>query len=211
MRIAVGSVEHESSSFSPIETSLERFELEGRYFEGETLAARSGEANTVVDGFIKGVRLHGAELVPLISTYPHSSRQPTLDIHETLKNRLLDRLRDALPVDGALLGLHGGYSVQSLDDGDGDILQAVRGLVGPDCLIMAVHDPHCNIGPLMVENADALIIEDTYPHVDMAERALEATDMMVRTIRGEIGNRGFRMRRATSMFDLTMARTSQGM
>lgn len=124
--------------------------------------------------------------MPLIVTYPHCSRQPALDIHEILKNRLLDRLRDALPVDGVLLDLHGGYSVQGLDDGDGDILQAVRRLVGPDCLIMAVHDPHCNIGPLMVENPDALIIEDTFPHVDMAVRALEAADMMVRTIRGEI-------------------------
>ena len=72
----------QSSSFSPIETSLEVFESEGRYFEGETLAALSGEANTVVDGFIKGVRLHGAELVPLISTYPHTRRQP----HSTAVN-----------------------------------------------------------------------------------------------------------------------------
>lgn len=54
MRIAVGSIQHESSSFSPIETSLEVFESAGRYFEGEALAALSGEANTVVDGFIKG-------------------------------------------------------------------------------------------------------------------------------------------------------------
>ena len=38
----------------------------------------------------------------------------------------------------------------------------------------------------MVDNATALIVEDTYPHVDMAERGVEAAHMMVRTVRGEI-------------------------
>ena len=37
----------------------------------------------------------------------------------------------ALPVDGVLLSLHGGYSVEGIDDGDGDILKACRKLVGP--------------------------------------------------------------------------------
>lgn len=98
----------------------------------------------------------------------------------------MDRLGAAHPVDGVLLSLHGAYSVQGLDDGDGDVLKAVRGSVGLDCPVISVHDLHSNIGPDMVQNATALIVEDTYPHVDMAERGMEAADMMVRAVRGEV-------------------------
>jgi microcystin degradation protein MlrC len=186
MRIAIGGIQHESSDFSPVETPLSEFLADGRWFDAEMLRRRPGDTNTVIDGFIKGVRKHGVEMVPLFWTHAPSARQPTFETHQSLKARLLEPLRAALPVDGVLLSLHGGYSVQGLDDGDGDILKAVRQLVGPDCPIMAVHDPHCNVGPDMIENANALIIMDTYPHVDMAERAVEATALMVRTIRGEI-------------------------
>src|SRR5262249_19219726 len=67
-----------------------------------------------------------------------------------------------------------------------DILGAVRELVGPSCPILAVHDLHSNLSPAMAQAADALIVERTYPHVDMAERALDAARLMARTLRGEI-------------------------
>ena len=185
MRIAVGGIEHESTSFLSGATPLEAFFSYARGATIKELGARSGEANTIVDGLIKGVRENNAELVPLIWCFAGSGSQPTLQTHETLKGKLLDLLSSALPVDGVLLSLHGSYSAQGLDDADGDILKDVRALVGPDCPIMAVHDLHSNIGQTMVDNANALFIEKTYPHTDMAERALEATQIMIRTIRGE--------------------------
>ena len=186
MRIAVGGIEHESTSFLSGATPLEAFFSYARGATIKELGARSGEANTIIDGLIKGVRENNAELVPLIWCFAGSGSQPTLQTHETLKGKLLDVLSSVLPVDGVLLSLHGSYSAQGLDDADGDILKDVRALVGPDCPIMAVHDLHSNIGQTMVDNANALFIEKTYPHTDMAERALEATQIMIRTIRGEI-------------------------
>ncbi len=186
MRIAVGGIEHESSSFTPVKTPLSLFLLEHHYWEGKSLAQRPGDTNTIVDGFLHGLRRHGAEVIPLIWAKAPSGGQPTSETHEELKKRLMDRLGAAHPVDGVLLSLHGAYSVQGLDDGDGDVLKAVRGSVGPDCPVISVHDLHSNIGPDMVQNATALIVEDTYPHVDMAERGMEAADMMVRAVRGEV-------------------------
>ena len=186
MRIAFGGIEHESSNYSPTETSLDAFFSDMRCAETEELAKRPGTTNTIVDGFIKGLREHGAQMVPLVWCHAPSGRQPTLPTHQAVKEHLLKPLREAVPVDGVLLSLHGGYSVQGLDDGDGDILRDVRALVGPDCPVISVHDPHCNVGPDMADNATAMITLDTYPHVDMVERAVEATEMMVRTIAGEI-------------------------
>jgi len=186
MKIAVGGIEHESSSFTPVETPLSLFLRDHHYFEGPSLLNRAGDTNTVVDGFLSGVRQQGKTVVPLIWAKAPSGGQPTLETHNHLKNLLLERLTDQLPVDGVLLSLHGSYSVQGIMDADGDITKAVRGVVGPDCPIITVHDMHCNIGPDMVDSATALIVMETYPHTDMAERALEAANMIVRTIRGEI-------------------------
>ena len=110
----------------------------------------------------------------------------TRESYANLKEQLLEPLRNALPVDGVLLDLHGAFAAQSLDDGDGDILQSVRGLIGAHCPLLAVHDLHCNVSRRMVEAADALIVQRTYPHTDMAERGLEAAALMARVLSDEI-------------------------
>ena len=186
MRIAIGGIEHESSNYSPVQTPLEAFYGHSRSSGTGELLQRSGEVNTIIDGFIKELRRQEVEMVPLVWRHAPSGAQPTRETHQAMKETLLAPLRQALPVDGVLLSLHGAYSAQGIDDADGDILQSVRQLVGPGCPVIAVHDLHCNIGKTMVDNATALIVEDTYPHVDMAERGMEAARMMVRTVRGEI-------------------------
>ena len=186
MRIAIGGIEHESSNYSPVQTPLEEFYGHSRSSGTGELLQRSGEVNTIIDGFIRELRRQEVEMVPLVWRHAPSGNQPTRETHQAMKETLLAPLRQALPVDGVLLSLHGAYSAQGIDDADGDILQSVRQLVGPGCPVIAVHDLHCNIGKTMVDNATALIVEDTYPHVDMAERGMEAARMMVRTVRGEI-------------------------
>ena len=57
-----GGVEHETSSFISEPTTLEDFA--GRTVRGKDLA-RLGDANTIVDGFVKGVRECELHLVPL--------------------------------------------------------------------------------------------------------------------------------------------------
>lgn len=158
----------------------------GNFMTASMITDLTGDNNTVIDGYVKGCRARGATIVPLHHCHGASSKQPTRETHERLKETILAPLRAALPVDGVLIDLHGGYSVIGLDDGDGDIMKDLRALVGPNVPIMTVHDPHCNLGRDMIDNATAVIIMDTYPHIDMAERALEATDLMVRTIKGEI-------------------------
>ena len=57
---------------------------------------------------------------------------------------MLAQLGAAGPVDGVLLDLHGAMVVEGIDDGDGDLLEAVRGAVGPDCPVVATFDLHGN-------------------------------------------------------------------
>ena len=181
-RVAVGGIEHETTTFIRERTPLEEFAR--RTVCGDELSSL-GEANTVIDGFVKGLRQTGLEMVPLSWVKATSGGPPTLETFEVLADNLLTQLRRAGPVDGVLLSLHGSYAALGIDDGDGEILRRVRDAVGPQCPLMAVHDMHSNISRQMVEAADVLLIERTYPHVDMAERAIQAANLMARTLAGE--------------------------
>ncbi len=152
---------------------------------GEALL-RLGAANTIMDGFVKGVRRLGGEVVPLVWVKGISGGPASRATFDAITSELLDRLRQAMPVDGVLLSLHGSFAAAGIDDADGAVLAAVRELVGPDCPVMAVHDLHCNLTREMARSADVLVVERTYPHTDMAERAFHAADLMARTIVGEI-------------------------
>jgi microcystin degradation protein MlrC len=89
-------------------------------------------------------------------------------------------------VDGVLLDLHGAMVVEGIDDGDGDLIAAVRKAVGPTCPVIATFDLHGNHTQQRLDAATAVIGFDTYPHIDMAERGREAADLIVRAIRGEV-------------------------
>ncbi len=188
MRIAVGGIEHETCGFAAPSLTTEATTLMSvartlKY--GEELRSLSN-ANTIVDGLVHGVRESGHELVPLLWIDANTSPPVTRESLECAIEELLDRLRKALPVDGVLLSLHGAFAAEGVDDADGEVLSRVRELVGPKVPVMAVHDLHCNISPVMERAANVMVVERTYPHVDMAERAVHAARIMARTITGEV-------------------------
>ncbi|MSR60765.1 MAG: M81 family peptidase [Planctomycetaceae bacterium] len=188
MRIAVGGIEHETCGFaapSPTADATTLMSVARTVKSGEELRSL-GDANTIVDGLVRGVRETGHELVPLLWIDAITSPPVTRESLEIAIEDLLDRLRKALPVDGVLLSLHGAFAAEGVDDADGEVLSRVRQLVGPRVPVMAVHDLHCNISPVMEHSANVMVVERTYPHVDMAERAVHAAHIMARTVAGEV-------------------------
>ena len=85
-----------------------------------------------------------------------------------------------------LLDLHGAMVPEGLDDGEGDLIAAVRKAVGPRVPIAVTLDFHTNLSEAMVRGADLLHGYKTYPHVDMAERGVEATERLLDVIAGRI-------------------------
>lgn len=183
-RIAVGGIEHETAGMLPGETSIDVFRE--RHVTPEEMLLRSGEANTVVDGYLAGARRQGWEVVPLGWVKGTSGPPASQQTFVTLLSELLVELRAAAPVDGVLLSLHGSFAVEGVDDADGAVLAAVRDVIGPGCPLLAVHDMHCNLTGAMVEPADFLVVMRTYPHVDMHERALHAVDRLSDILVGKL-------------------------
>ena len=141
---------------------------------------------TIHGGYIAGAETESFELVPLLCTRAQPAGVVKQSCFHELLNRLLDRLREALPVDGVLLDLHGAMVSEQYDDAEGAIIAATRELVGDEIPIVVTLDLHSNITERMARLSNVIIGYDTYPHVDMHERGVEAARLLARIIGGEV-------------------------
>ncbi|HYF58884.1 MAG TPA: M81 family metallopeptidase [Burkholderiaceae bacterium] len=180
-------MQHETNTFAPSRADYAAFESGGGWpsiQRGEPLFEAVAGANIPVQGAIEALRAAGHALVPTTWAAASPSAHVTRDAFERIVGDLVARLRAAGPVDGVYLDLHGAMVCEHVDDGEGEILQRVREVVGPQVPVVASLDLHANVTRRMVAMADALTIYRTYPHVDMAEtgaRAAALLDAMIRT------------------------------
>ena len=190
MRIATGGILHETSTLVDNNTSLDDFINGFGLYRGPEIIERFRDSNMCPAGFIDGAEKHGYDLIPLLWAFAYPAGPVTRDAYQTLKTELIIRLQKETdsggPMDGVLLDLHGSMVVEDIDDGEGDLIAAVREVVGPDCPIIVTTDLHSNHSHFRVEQSDAIIGYDTFPHVDQRERGNEAADLIVRAAKGEI-------------------------
>ena len=187
MRIATGGIIHETSTLVDTRTTIKDFEFDRGIIRGDAILDHFRGTNVCTGGFITGADTFGFELIGLLRASAFPGGLILRADYDALKSELLERLQAAdaeNPVDGVLLDLHGAMVVEGIEDGDGDMVAAVRDLIGPDRPIVVTQDLHGNHTQLRVEAANAIVGFDTFPHVDMAERGEEAANIIDRTVRG---------------------------
>ena len=184
MRIAFGCIGHETNTFSPVPTSINSFK-KGSYYMGEEIIPAFNHTSTITGGFIENAKKLEIELVPLLWTFATPSGIVDQNAYQMLKDEFLNLLCDAKRIDGVLLDLHGAMVTEQIEDAEGDLIQAVREVVGTLPIVTTL-DLHANITPGMAEYADVIIGFDTYPHVDCYDRGLEAAEVMSAIVRGRI-------------------------
>lgn len=180
-RIALGSLFTECNHLGGRPIDIARFE-QCELKRGDGVLNASG----AVVGMTEVLRAGGAEIVPLLVATAHPGGPLTSGCHAQLKGEMLERLREALPVDGVLLSLHGSAAAEDCGDVEGDLLQAVRSVVGEGVPIVATLDPHAHVTTQMVHNADALLAFETYPHVDARETGVRGARLLLETLDGAI-------------------------
>src|SRR5215470_3858721 len=176
---------HETNTFSNVPTDRAQFEARDLRYGGEIVETYRG-TGTCLGGMIAAAERVGATLVPSVAAAASPAGRVTRDIYEHVKQRMLADLAAAGRVDGVLLDLHGAMVPEGVDDGEGDVIEAVRKVVGPSVPIAVTLDFHGNLGRDMVTQADLLHGYKTYPHVDMAQRGEEAVVRLAQVIGGRI-------------------------
>jgi len=180
--IAVGSIFIECNDFGGTLANLDTFRRSELLFGDEVRDVTEG----VIGGMFDVLQNAGRGVAPLLVASACPSGPVTADCYTELKTQLLARLTESLPIDGVLLGLHGAAAAENAGDLEGDLLSAVRKIVGPNTAVVATLDLHAHITETMVTEADALVAWETYPHRDAFETGQRGALALVDILRGTL-------------------------
>ncbi|MEF3301576.1 M81 family metallopeptidase [Paenibacillus sp. GYB003] len=181
--IGVIGVVHETNTFAPGTTGLDAFR--SSWVVGkEAFVDRYAGTKTSMGGVIDAAAELGLELRPGFYTQATPSGMVEDEAFERIADGLADSI--AADIDGLVVILHGAMVAQSYPDAEGEILRRVRAKVGDGFPVAVTLDLHANISPEMVERSDLIVAYDTYPHIDIYERAVEATHLLHDYLHGRI-------------------------
>jgi len=162
------------------------FRNTGYLFEGEDLFQLKG-VGTEVSGVLAVLANSGdVDVIPLLAARANSSGPLSEGCYSYLRENLLRRLRQALPVDGVFLSFHGSMAAVNEDDPEGDLAAAVRTIVGPAVPIVLTHDLHANVTRKRVEAVNAILGYEHYPHDDVLQTGERGATLLLKAIRREV-------------------------
>jgi microcystin degradation protein MlrC len=173
----VGGIAIESSTFSPWPSRLADFTI------------RRGEEMMERYPFMPGWDFRGRGDVTWLPAM-HAKAIPggpvEASAYAKMKAELLERIQATLPLDGFYMDIHGAMNVLGIDDAEADLAEAIRGVVGQECLIVAGMDLHGNISPRLVTAVDIFTAFRLAPHDDALETRERACALLLRCLDEEI-------------------------
>lgn len=174
-RIAICGIHIESSTFTPQLTSAGEFDV----LRGEDLLARypwithgpvpRQERTTAPAGDFIRDWSEAVEWVPVLHcrALPGGPVEP--EAYQGWKKEMLAGLADAGRLDGIFFDIHGAMSVPGMSDVEGDLITAIRAVVGTNVMVSASMDLHGNVSPALFEGCDLLTCYRMAPHEDAWE------------------------------------------
>ncbi|TAX74080.1 M81 family peptidase [Rhizobium leguminosarum] len=170
MRIAVGGIHTECSTYNPVLNEEKDF----RVLRGEALLEAPYFA------FLKD---YDAEFLPTIHARAIAGGPVSRATYEAFKGEFLERLKPMLPLDGLYLAMHGAMYVEGMEDAEGDWISAARALVGKDCTVSASYDLHGNVTQRIIDALDIYSTYRTAPHIDVEETMRRSVSMLVKSLK----------------------------
>lgn len=185
MKTFIACLGTETNSFSPMPTGMTTF-AENMLFHGDATQHTASTFSLPMHVWRKRTEERQGQVVESLAAFAQPGGTTVRAIYEKFRDEILADLKQALPVDIVLLSLHGAMTAEGYEDCEGDLLEHVRRIVGPEVIVGAELDLHCSLTEKMVGNADALVIFKEYPHVDVGERAEELFEICRRAHEGEV-------------------------
>lgn len=169
MRIAVGGLHTECSTYSPVLMRAEDF----RVLRDTALTDHE---------YFAFLRDYSAEIEPLLHARAVPGGPVSRETYEDFKAEFLQRLNAAKPFDAVYLAMHGAIKVDGIWDAEGDWISAVRAAVGPQMLIAVSYDLHGNLSQRIIDQIDIFAAYRTAPHIDVEDTMRAAFSMLLRAL-----------------------------
>ena len=125
------------------------------------------------------------ELIPICGYGAMPCGRVERAFFESTRDKILQGVRDSLPLDGVFLHLHGAMVAHGYPDAEGEICAGIRAIIGPDVPLICSLDLHANVTKKMSESTTAMVAFDCYPHTDIAETGAAAARIMQDTLDGK--------------------------
>jgi microcystin degradation protein MlrC len=183
-RLLIAMMKHETNTFSPVITDLQRFRDWGMHEDEAVVTAYRG-TNHPLAAYIDLADRMKAEIVSPIAAEAMPSGLVRKEAYDYITNRIVDAAKSQGPFDAILLDLHGAMVPEGLDDGEGPLLARLRQAC-PNTPIGVTFDMHGNMTSEIMENADVVLCYKHYPHIDMAEQGAVCAEIIHRMIKGEV-------------------------
>jgi microcystin degradation protein MlrC len=173
LRVGIGGIHIESSTFTLRLSTDDDFDVR----RGADLLARYSFIDQEAEwgGQVDWVPLMHARAVPGGPVAPVT--------YDRLKDELLGHLREAGPLDGVFLDIHGAMFVPGREDIEADLATAVREVVGGQCLLSAATDLHGNVSETLVRQLDLVTAHRLAPHEDAWLTRERAARVLVECLR----------------------------
>ncbi len=181
-KILVAGYQHETNTFAPTLADWAAFQRGDSFppmSHGQAMLDRMRGVNIAIGGFIDAAGTLGWQLVPSSWSGAIPSSFVTEDAFERICESILADVRQG-GFDAVYLDLHGAAVAQNAADSEGELLERIRKVVGPDVPIVASLDLHANVTHRMLRIADAMVSYRSYPHVDMAATGELAAQLLER-------------------------------
>jgi microcystin degradation protein MlrC len=183
-RILSAEISHETNTFNILPTTLGLYRAR-RYYRGEEIVKAFSGTRTEMGAHLDAAKKYGWKLAcPIAAAATPGGKTPAKDWAH-LSGTVTEACKEGA-FDGVLLALHGAMVTEDLDDAEGDLLGRLRERLGPEIPIAITLDIHANVTETMARLANIVVAYRTYPHVDQNERAMEAAELLQRTMNGEI-------------------------
>jgi len=185
MRLLLATLSHETNTFSPVPTKIERFCRDATtLLSGRVAVDFYRGTGTCMGGFLAVADEIGADIVvPVCASAPPSGPVDS-EAYETFCRMITDAVAVG-GFDALWLELHGAMVTEHFDDGEGELLRRIRA-IDPDTPLCVAYDMHANVFDAMVGNAQIVAGYHTYPHVDQRQTAERAARALLRVMQREV-------------------------
>lgn len=170
MRIAVGGIHIECSTYNPVLNEEKDF----RVLRGADLTAAP---------YFAFLGDYDGEFLPTIHARAIAGGPVARHTYEAFKAEFLERLKPLLPLDGLYLAMHGAMYVEGMEDAEGDWISAARAMVGENCMVSASYDLHGNVTQRIIDALDMYSTYRTAPHIDVEETMRRAVRMLTESLK----------------------------
>jgi len=168
-KIAIGGISTECSTYSPL------------YQNESDFVSLQGQ--TLLDLIDFPFDDYGIEINPIFFNKSVPGGPIEGQYYRKTKDKFIAKLESLGVLNGVLLIMHGAIFVDGIDDPEGEWIEAVRNVVGEDCIISVSFDLHGQMTDKIVNNIDAFAAYRTAPHIDIKNTYRRASKMLVDTIK----------------------------